>query len=169
MNLTDTEMDKIVDTAIDQMYGRYFEFIEKYNDLNPNDFLPRRSTEHSAGYDFIAIKEQVIPSKQIKIITTGIKVKLPKNEYLELANRSSNPKKRGLILINGVGIVDSDYYNNEENEGEIGFMFYNMKDEDVTIHVGDKIGQGIFKEYKLATNDLTEHKARTGGFGSTGA
>ena len=60
------------------------------------------------------------------MIPTGIKAQFPEDEMLLLFNRSSNPKKKGLIILNGVGVVDSDYYNNTDNEGEMAFVFYNM-------------------------------------------
>ncbi len=66
------------------------------------------------------------------------------DEFLQLANRSSNPLKRFLVLTNGVGVIDSDYYNNPDNEGHIMFQFTNFGFADVTIHKGERIGQGIF-------------------------
>ena len=84
-----------------------------------------------------------------------------------LFNRSSNPKKKGLIIPNGVGVVDSDYYNNPDNEGEIAGLFYNMLDEDVILKAGDKMMQGIFVKYGTVENDNATGE-RAGGFGSTG-
>ena len=92
---------------------------------------------------------------------------VPEDEALFLFNRSSNPKKKGLIILNGVGVVDSDYYNNADNEGELAFVFYNMLNEDVTLEAGEKLGQGIFMKYAKVDNDTAEAE-RTGGFGSTG-
>ena len=90
-----------------------------------------------------------------------------KDEILILANRSSNPKKKGLILANGIGIVDCDYYNNEDNEGEIAFAFMNITDEMVVLEAGEKLGQGIFVKFETTSDDSAEG-TRTGGFGSTG-
>ena len=101
------------------------------------------------------------------MIPTGIKAQFPEDEALFLFNRSSNPKKKGLIILNGVGVVDSDYYNNADNEGEMAFVFYNMLNEDVTLEAGEKLGQGIFMKY-AKTDDDTAEGERTGGFGSTG-
>ena len=84
-----------------------------------------------------------------------------------LVNRSSSPKKKGIVLANGIGIVDKDYYNNENNEGEIFFQFINITDEDVLIKKGDRIGQALFQKYYLSDNDEATGD-RTGGFGSTG-
>lgn len=97
----------------------------------------------------------------------GVTRRLPEDEALFLFNRSSNPKKKGLIILNGVGVVDSDYYNNADNEGKMAFVFYNMLNEDVTLEAGEKLGQGIFMKYAKTDNDTAEGE-RTGGFGSTG-
>ena len=100
------------------------------------------------------------------LVKTGIKAYMPNDEYLMLCNRSSNPKK-GLILANGVGIVDADYYSNPDNDGEIMFPFINIGNDTVEIRKGDKIGQGIFMKYKTTDDDMADGE-RTGGFGSTG-
>lgn len=132
--------------------------------------LPERSTAHSAGYDFFAIEDIKLPAKQLTRIMTGVKCRLLPDMILMLANRSSNPSKKGLILANGVGIVDSDYYGNESNDGEIGFEFYNMSEQEVEIKKGEKIGQGVILHYILTDNDYVSNlnNTRTGGFGSTG-
>ena len=88
------------------------------------------------------------------------------DEYLMLCNRSSNPKKKGLVLTNGVGIIDKDYYGNPDNDGHIMFSFFNVKDEDITIHKGEAIGQALFMKYLLVDDDDAQGE-RTGGFGST--
>ena len=78
----------------------------------------------------------------------------------------SNPGKKGLILANSVGIVDSDYYGNSDNDGHIMFAFINVKGEDVEIKKGDAIGQAIFEKFLIADDDKAEGQ-RMGGFGST--
>lgn len=144
---------------------RKFEFVNKKSDSCNK--LPERSTKNSAGYDFFNPNDVVCKSHQITMIPTGIKAQFPEDEALLLFNRSSNPKKKGLIILNGVGVVDSDYYNNADNEGEMAFVFYNMLEEDVTLLAGEKLGQGIFVKY-AKTDDDTANGERTGGFGSTG-
>lgn len=139
--------------------------------------MPKRSTAHSAGYDFYAKEDTIIqPSATIKdgklslsptLVKTGVKAYMQPDEVLLLFDRSSAPKKLGLVLANSVGVVDADYYGNESNDGEIGFLFYNMKAEPVVIHKGDKIGQGMFILY-LITDDDNASGIRTGGIGSTG-
>ena len=100
------------------------------------------------------------------LVKTGIKAKFPSNEALFLFNRSSNPK-RGLYLATGVSIVDSDYYNNEDNEGHIFIPFINLSQDDYMIEPGDRIAQGVFMNFNLVDDDVADGK-RSGGFGSTG-
>lgn len=162
---------------------------EKVSRVASIDFkLPERSTKHSAGYDFYAIEDINIPSFINEIlrnkylqsmdgcsrgivrpycIKTGVKAYMDSNMCLQLYARSSWPLKLGLTLANNVGIIDSDYYNNPDNEGEIGFLVYNLTLNDVVINKGDKLGQGIFTKFYIINHDnaLAE---RTGGFGSTG-
>lgn len=103
------------------------------------------------------------------MVHTGIKASMEEDEVLELYNRSSNPKKMGLILANGVGVVDADYYSNSDNDGEIMFSFYNILPWSVTVKVGDRIGQGVFKKYLRPEEGLrVKDVERVGGFGSTG-
>lgn len=147
---------------------RGFEIAKGFEDKGIN--LPERKTKYSAGYDIEAAEDVIIPSfkKGIKptLIKTGLKAYMPKNEYLMLVNRSSNPGKKGLILANSIGIVDRDYYENQDNDGHIMFAFYNIKDEDVEIKKGERIGQAIFSHYAVVDNDKADGE-RAGGFGST--
>ena len=147
---------------------RGFEIAKGFEDKNIN--LPERKTKYSAGYDVEAAEDIIIPSfkKGMKptLIKTGIKAYMGDNEYLMLANRSSNPGKKGLILANSVGIIDKDYYGNPDNDGHIMFAFYNIKDEDITIKKGEAIGQAVFQKYFVADGDIAEGE-RVGGFGST--
>lgn len=131
--------------------------------------LPERSTRFSAGYDFFNPIDVVIPAHSLKLVKTGIKAHFPNNMTLKLYNRSSNPKKKGVMLANSVGIVDADYYGNPDNDGEIGFMFYNFTDQDTIFNAGDKLGQGIFEKYYIVDNEEEITTERTSGFGSTGA
>jgi len=148
---------------------RKFEFVNRIlsNEDGIKRLLPTRSTKNSAGYDFFNPKNIICKSHKITMISTGIKAQFPEDEMLLLFNRSSNPKKKGLIILNGVGVVDSDYYNNTDNEGEMAFVFYNMLEEDVTLLAGEKLGQGIFVKYAKTDDDMAEGE-RIGGFGSTG-
>ena len=100
------------------------------------------------------------------LVPTGVKCEIPDGYYLELSVRSSCPLKHWLILANGVGIIDADYYNNLDNEGHIFFQIINLSPFDILLRKGDAIGQGILKRYYL-TNDDMATGIREGGFGST--
>lgn len=100
------------------------------------------------------------------LVPTGIKCEMPEDFYLELSVRSSCPLKHWLILANGVGIIDADYYNNPDNEGHIFFQIINLSPFDIVLKKGDAIGQGIFKKYYLTDDDAATAE-RQGGFGST--
>lgn len=187
--------------------GRFFAVVKGYE--NEGVSLPQRSTRYSAGYDFEALEDVVIPSiwknyadtlervpshtepldsdflkdmttpeffkvreshnsKLFKptMVSTGVKANMEDDEVLYLYNRSSNPK-RGLVLANGVGVIDSDYFENPDNDGHIFVPFFNFGEEDYVIKKGDRIAQGIFSKY-LTTNKDNASGERTGGVGSTG-
>jgi len=150
------------------MKNRGFEIAKGWEDKNIN--LPERKTKYSAGYDIEAAEDVIIPSfkKGIAptIINTGIKAYMQNDEVLYLYNRSSNPKKKGLILANSTGVIDKDYYGNIDNDGHIMFAFFNIKDEDILIKKGETVGQAVFMKYLITDND-DANKLRTGGFGST--
>lgn len=126
------------------------------------------------GHDFVirplALDEMAVLTKRIKtkptLVSTGMKCKLDPGTYLELSVRSSTPLKYWLILANGVGIIDADYYNNSDNEGEIFLQFINLSPYDIQIKKGDVIGQGIILPYLTTDNDAATGE-RLGGFGST--
>ena len=149
-----------------------FELVRKY--AGQNELLPKRETQFSAGYDLKAAEDVTIPSINLNgdvllkpvLVPTGVKAKLDKDQVLILANRSSNALKRNLIIPNGVGVIDADYYNNPDNEGEIMGLFINIGKNDYHIHKGDRIMQGIITSYAVTGNDQAQGK-RNGGFGST--
>lgn len=119
--------------------------------------------EHMANF---TKREKLKPT----LVPTGIKCQLAADHYLELSVRSSTPLKHWLILANGVGIIDGDYYNNPDNEGHIYFQLINLSPFDIQLKKGDKIGQGIIKKYEVTDDDYKyEKKERAGGFGSTSA
>lgn len=173
------------------MTKRGFEVCGGFKDAKIN--LPERATKNAAGYDFEAAEEVVIPSiwsatvkkvvgklmgqsheevqKSIlkpKLVPTGVKAYMGEHEALYLYNRSSNPLKKYLLLGNGVGVVDSDYYNNPDNDGHIMFQFINFGLFPVTIKKGERIGQGVFAPFLLTSDDLGNGSERKGGHGSTG-
>lgn len=100
------------------------------------------------------------------LVPTGIKCHMNKNQYLEISVRSSCPLKYWLIMANGSGKIDSDYYGNPSTDGEIFFQMINLSPFDIILHKGDVIGQGIIYEYCTIDDDNATGE-RTGGFGST--
>lgn len=147
---------------------RGFEVAKGFEECGIN--LPVRKTKYSAGYDIEAAEDVVIPSfkkgMNPTLVKTGLKAYMQDDEVMLLYNRSSNPKKKGLIVANSVGVIDKDYYGNPDNDGHIMFAFYNIKEEDVEIKKGEAIGQAIFQKY-LVTDDDVAQGERIGGFGST--
>lgn len=137
----------------------------------PDAQLPIYMTKDSAAADFFCAEEVTIPpiTESVKpvVVHTGIKAQMEKDEVLLLFNRSGNPK-RGLLLANGVGVIDADYYGNEDNDGEMLFVFFNISSETVTIELGQRIGQGMFTSCKRPDKGLrTADEIRKGGLGST--
>ena len=158
--------------------------------------MPVRKTAQSAGYDFVVAEDIIIPpyselvekmkayspvitptldaaaaaiksaNAKVSLVSTGMKCKLEEGTYLELSVRSSCPLKHWLILGNSVGIIDADYYNNPDNEGEIFFQIINLAPFPIQLKCGDAIGQGIIKPYLVTENDIATG-TRIGGFGST--
>lgn len=177
------------------MRTRGFEIVKKYQ--NQGLKLPRRQTLQSAGYDLEAAEDIIIPSiwrlnfvrifrlirnghqlfdrdyeiaedilKPI-LVPTGLKAYMPEDEVLILANRSSNTFKRNLSLPNGIGVIDADYYDNPNNEGEIFVQVLNYGVRPLHIKKGDRIAQGIFMKYLRTDDDNPIERKRISGFGST--
>lgn len=128
--------------------------------------LPTRGSSCSAGYDICALNEHIIRPNQTVTIRTGIKAYMPPDEYLDLRVRSSLGIKRQLMLVTCASVIDADYYNNPDNEGEIMVVLHNFGNITRHIEHGERIVQGIFTKYFLADNDNATKK-RTGGTGST--
>ncbi len=133
-----------------------------YNDLK----LPERKTKCSSGYDFYCPRDLIVRAHSSLLIPTGIKVMMDDNMFLALYIRSSMAIKNNLRLVNQVGIIDSDYYNNSDNEGHIMVCLYNDSDEDRKLKKNERIVQGIFQKFYLTDNDNVSN-IRMGGIGST--
>ncbi|WP_443652467.1 dUTP diphosphatase [Dialister invisus] len=142
---------------------RGFEKVSGYEYVN----LPKRKTKQSAGYDIESAVNVVITPGETKLIPTGLKVYMDENEWLGIYIRSSLAIKYGLILANSVAVIDSDYYNNPDNEGHIMLPIRNVSGMPYTVKKGDRIAQGIFHRYYKVDNDSADGD-RTGGIGSTG-
>ena len=132
--------------------------------------LPTRGTTGSAGYDLASAVDKLLAPGEMAVIPTGFKVYMLEDEYLGLHIRSSLAVKYGLRLANGQGIIDSDYYDNPDNEGHILLAIINDGVKVLTITKGMRLAQGIFYKYLLADADETALKvSRGGGIGSTGS
>ncbi|MFA7589301.1 MAG: dUTP diphosphatase, partial [Acholeplasmataceae bacterium] len=118
---------------------RKFEVVARYKDAKIE--IPARATTQSAGYDLASATDIIIPKNEVKLIPTGLKVKIPSNEALFVFARSSLALKKHLMMSNGVGVVDADYYNNPNNEGEIFIPLYNFSSKDIEIKKGERIAQ----------------------------
>ena len=130
--------------------------------------LPKRSTKTSAGYDIRSIEDGIVKVGEAKAFKTGLKVCMNPDEVLYLYSRSGHGYKYNVCLMNSVGVIDSDYYNNSDNEGHFQIKLLNLGDNDFEVKVGDKIAQGVFMKY-LTVDDEEEIKGkRKGGLGSTG-
>ena len=149
--------------------ARGFEIAKGWEDKDIN--LPKRKTLKAAGYDVEAAEDVTIPpfSNGVKpvLVHTGLKAYCMDDEWYMLANRSSGPMKKNLVLANSIGIIDADYYGNPQNDGEFMYAYYNMGTEPLEIKKGDVIGQVVFQKYLLADVDINDNKEILGGFGST--
>ena len=134
---------------------------DKYQDI----ILPRRATRGSAGYDFFACEDIVLPPHSEINFKTGIRCKIEDGYVLMIFPRSGLGFKYGMGLKNTVGIIDSDYYN-ADNEGHIACKLVNPSDETIIIGKGKAFAQGIFVPYFLAEEEEVVSE-RKGGFGST--
>ena len=134
----------------------------RFKKLTDKAILPERATKGSAGYDISASESVTIQPGEIKLVATGLAVQMEQDDVMLLIDRSSNPRKRGIVLSNSVGVIDHDYF-----PDEFMGMFTNITDQPVTIEAGQRIMQAVFVKYGLVDDDKAEGQ-RTGGFGSTG-
>ena len=143
---------------------RGFEFVDNVKNINCNARIPTRATAGSIGYDFYSPISTIVQPHQNILIWTDIKSYFPDDEALIITVRSSMGKDN-IMLANTMGVIDSSYYNNEDNEGNIGINLYNYGEKPYCISAGDRIAQGLFVKCALSYDKpLTKRK---GGFGST--
>lgn len=153
---------------------RGFEFIseEQWESDCPDQpyssiIKPKRSTSKSAGYDFYSpISFELQPGEHIKI-PTGIKAYMMDDEVLNIYPRSGWGFKYFLRLANTCGVIDSDYFDNSDNEGHIWVKIRNEGNNPISVREGTAFCQGIFQKYLLVDGDDFEGNERTGGIGST--
>lgn len=129
--------------------------------------LPKRSTKNSAGYDIASLEEYILKPGEAHIFVTGLKVTMNSDEVLYLYGRSSFGYKYNITLANSVGVIDSDFYNNIDNEGHFKVKLINHGEKEVKINIGDRIAQGVFMKYLIVDNEEEIIKERKGGLGST--
>lgn len=147
--------------------NRYFEVVNNNHRTTSGEIkLPTRSDGRSAGYDFYSPVDITIMPNESKLFFTDVKACMNEDEVLMLYVRSSMGKVP-VVIANGTGIIDSSYFSNPSNDGNIGFRLLNLGNEPYVINVGDRIGQGVFSKY-LITDDDNASGERTGGFGSSG-
>ncbi len=147
--------------------ARFFEVVKDEFRKNEGEIkLPTRASEHSAGYDFYSPIDIIIPPHDKVMIWTDVKAGMYYDNALLLMPRSSMGKQP-VMLSNTLGLIDSDYFSNEDNDGNIGFRLLNLGDTPYEIKAGDRIGQGVFIKYGTTKDDNVTTK-REGGFGSSG-
>ena len=144
---------------------RGFEKAKGFEQLDFN--LPKRGTKHSAGYDLALIEDLEIKAGEIAFGKTGVKAFMNEDEVLHIYPRSSLAKKYSLTLGNNVGVVDSDYYSNPDNDGHIMVSLRNFGTKDVVLKKGERVAQGVFIKYLTVSDEEEIKGTRNGGFGST--
>lgn len=135
--------------------------------LDPQVALPKYETAGAAGFDLAAREDMTIAPGAVVLVPTGLVVQVPPQHFLAIIARSSTPLKRGLMVANGVGVVDSDYCGPAD---EIKIEVYNFTPAPVSIRRGDRLAQGVIVPFVRV--EWTEGEAPTqttrGGFGATG-
>ncbi len=132
--------------------------------------LPARQTAGAAGYDLAVCETVTVPAGRVVLAPTGVRALLSQGEFLGIFARSSLAPKYGLMLANGVGVVDADYYGNPENGGHIYVPLWNMRETDAVLPRGERVAQAVFLAFRLTDDDGSgrpDPSVRSGGFGST--
>lgn len=153
-----------------KLKGNYYEnpWIRTGQSVYRWKLIAKRETAHAAGYDLKAAERVSLEPGEIKLVPTGVKAYMQVNEVLYLYDRSSNPRKKGLVQL-GWSYIDGDssYHGNPANEGHIFAQMRNITEETVVVEAGERIVQAVFAPFLLADGDQADG-VRTGGFGSTG-
>jgi dUTP pyrophosphatase len=129
--------------------------------------LPAYGTAESAGFDLAASQDVTIPPRQIVLVRTGLVIEVPAGHFLAIVARSSTPLKRGLLVANGVGVIDPDYSGPTD---EVRIQLLNVTDAPVAVQRGDRLAQGIVLPAPRVTWEEVDglREAVRGGFGTTG-
>ena len=115
--------------------------------------LPNRESTAAAGYDLFLVEDLTIAPNEIVKIPTGVKMCCEKDEVLLIIVKSSTGFKYNIRLVNQVGVIDADYYNNKDNEGHIFVKIQNEGDKTITFKAGEAVAQGVFIKYLLTQSD----------------
>jgi dUTP diphosphatase len=134
--------------------------------IHPSAVLPSYQTPGAAGFDLAASVEMTIRPGEVALVPTGLVIEVPRGCFLGVFARSSTPLKRGLMVANGVGIVDSDYCGPED---EIKIEVFNFTTAPVQVRPGDRLAQGIILPFVRAEwKESPITWPSRGGFGTTG-
>ena len=135
--------------------------------IRPHAALPAYQTSGAAAFDLAAAETVTIQPGEVVLVPTGLVVEVPSGMFLAIFARSSTPLKRGLMVANGVGVVDSDYSGPED---EVKIAVLNFRDTAATIGRGERVAQGIFLQAPRVTwTEIAELQSPSrGGFGATG-
>ena len=129
--------------------------------------LPVYTTAGSVGFDLLCREDTEVAPRTIELIPSNVIVRIPDGYMLLLTLRSSTPRRKGLLIPNGVGVIDQDYCGEGD---ELKVQVLNFREEAVTVKRGERIAQGIFIPIQRVTwNEVDEMGKGRGGFGSTGA
>ena len=153
--------------AVKKQQRGFREVRKQFKKFEEKTQLPVRADAKSAGYDFYAKKDYILAPNQTYVFWTDVKAFMLDDEVLMLYVRSSIGIKRGVRLANGTGVIDASYYNNKDNDGNIGIALHNTSKKPVVIKAGERIAQGVFMKYLVADKDETLKDERTGGIGSS--
>ena len=143
-------------------FNEFAKDIKDDKELYDSYLLPTRSSKSTAGYDFHLIEDITIKPGEILKVPTGIKSYFKEDETLLLIIRSSTGFKYNIRMVNQIGVIDADYYNNEDNEGHMYFKIQNEGKEEVSFKAGDCVIQGVFMKYLTTDTDLRIEKKRRG-------
>lgn len=129
--------------------------------------LPAYATTGSVGFDLLCREDTEVAPRKLGLIPGNVIVKTPPGYILMLTLRSSTPRRKGLLIPHGLGIIDQDY----AGEGdELMVQVYNFRDEAVMVKRGERIAQGMFVPVVHVTwHEVDDMGEGRGGFGSTGA
>jgi dUTP pyrophosphatase len=134
--------------------------------LNPSIPLPAYASHGAAAFDLAAAEDVLVPPGQIRLVGTGLVIKVPDQHFLAIIARSSTPFKRGLVVANSVGVIDSDYCGPAD---EVKIQVMNVTSEPVTVRQGDRIAQAmVLQSPRVEFEEVAATAPSRGGFGSTG-